>query len=396
MRTIRTIIRQIRPIGHSGLISLIVLLCLIACNNEGPDLSQQAQRPVTFSTFTGQFQTRGAEDLKTFPDGGSMGIYAYYHENSNWAADAATIIPNFMYNQKATYIAEQSIFSYYPLKYWPNSENNKVSFIAYYPYSNGDADDGTDYDIETTGVAPLLANSEAGLPTFSFTVSDDADNQKDMLVSNLIVNLPKSRDTKDDPGTEFNDLTIYDKVKFLFNHALAKVEFRIVADPAISKDIVKFKILEALKISNINKTGKMTPAYDVNTGVTSLSWSEQTTPHDYSFKTFEPQLLLPQAISNSAMLTVKYEITFKSDGTTYVYDDNGDIVPQQEYTYSNTASVQLNTLKRSGTNTALDTWEANHHYIYTIRLTARSIEFTGQVVDWGDTVPVSDIQIGEQ
>ncbi len=90
------------------------------------------------------------------------------------------------------------------------------------------------------------------------------------------------------------------------------------------------------------------------------------------------------------MLTFSYDITFKSDGTSYTYDGSGNLVAGQDYTYTNSASIQLNTLKIAGTNTALTAWEANHYYIYTIRLRANRIEFTGQVVEWGDTVdPIS-------
>ena len=53
------------------------------------------------------------------------------------------------------------------------------------------------------------------------------------------------------------------------------------------------------------------------------------------------------------------------------------------------------TMKRTGTNEALTEWEHNHHYIYTIRLRANRIDFTGQVVEWGDTQDIEDIKIEE-
>ncbi len=375
---------------------LLTLFALAACEFSGPDLSQQERKPVGFGIYTEQFQTRAAQEVKAIADGGSMGIYAYLHDNGTWT-DAAT--PNFMWNQQATYNAESDAFDYAPLKYWPNEENDKVSFIAYYPYTNPDLTDDADHPVlpdskETTGLTPQLANSGTGLPTFSFTVNDDADSQVDLLVSNLIVNLPHSRDTQNDPGTAFNDLSIYDKVKFLFQHALAKVEFRIVADAEIRKDIVAFN-LEDLSVTNINKTGTLTPAYNGGTGETSFAWSSQTTTHNYAFKTYEAQLLMPQTLSDDALLTFSYTIKFKSDGTSYTYDAGGNLVTGQDYTYRNSAELQLNSLKIVGTNTALTTWEANHSYVYTIRLRANSIEFTGQVVEWGETIPIEDIIVEE-
>lgn len=67
----------------------------------------------------------------------------------------------------------------------------------------------------------------------------------------------------------------------------------------------------------------------------------------------------------------------------------------EHYTYSNTASIQLNEMKQTGTNEALTKWLPNHHYIYTIRLRANRIEFTGEVVDWGASVNVDNIEIEE-
>jgi hypothetical protein len=53
-------------------------------------------------------------------------------------------------------------------------------------------------------------------------------------------------------------------------------------------------------------------------------------------------------------------------------------------------------MKQTGTNEALTKWLPNHHYIYTIRLRANRIEFTGEVVDWGDTQETEGIEIKEE
>lgn len=383
-------------------------LALAACSNEGPDLSEQQLRAVGFGSYTEQFQTRGSDVQRAIPDGGSMGVYAYYHDGSTWADDADALsldasanklMPDFMWNQQCTYSADLDAFVYTPLKYWPNEESDKLSFIAYYPYTaeNPGNPESPAYPENPSGLQTLLTNSGKGLPSFNFTVKDNAADQVDLLVSDLIVDLPQTRDTEDDPGTPFNDLSIYDKVKFLFHHALAKVEFRIVADADIRKDIVKFR-LSKLEITHIKKTGTLTTSYDAGTSATSLSWSGQSNEHPYAFKTYVPQLLMPQTLV-AAKLDLNYSITFKSDGTTYHYYGSqegeggtvtGTLVADEHYTYSNTASIQLNKMKLTGTNEALTKWLPNHHYIYTIRLRANRIEFTGEVVDWGDK-PTADI-----
>ena len=172
-----------------------------------------------------------------------------------------------------------------------------------------------------------------------------------------------------------------------------KVEFRIVADAEIRKDIVNFQ-LTTLSVSNLYKSGRLTPEYNPSTGETTCTWSGQTTKQDYDFKTYEPQLLMPQTIGDDVELNLEYEITFKSDGTTYHYEGSTPVA-DQDYTYSNTASIQLNEMKRTGSDVALTEWLPNHHYIYTIRLRANRIDFTGQVVEWGDTQDIEDIKIEE-
>ena len=361
---------------------------LLACSNESGE-SQQVQRAVGFGTYTEQFQTRG-ELRGAIPDGGSMGVYGYYHDGALWATDAVNNQPNFMWNQQATYSAEVDAFSYSPLKYWPNEEGDKLSFIAYYPYCNGAADDGTQDDIESTGLTPNLTSSGKGLPSFDFTVKDAVASQVDLLVSDLVTDLPQSRDTEGDPGTPFNDLSIYDKVKFTLHHALAKVEFRIVADNDIHKDIVKFK-LNSLGITKIYKNGTLTVGHTA--GTTTLDWGSQSNTQDYSFRTYEPQLLMPQVLK-AATLNLDYEITFKSDGTTYHYEGSTPVA-DQDYTYSNIASLQLNKMKLTGSGEELTEWLPNHHYVYTIRLRANQIGFTGQVVDWGEYETPPDIKIEE-
>lgn len=378
------------------ILTIIGLICLMACSSEETTRTAETAgstlQPVAFKeAYTVQPTRSSAMFTATagIPVGQSMGVYAYLHntETRNYSADS----PNFMWNQKATRQEETEPFTYAPLKYWPNDENSKLSFIAYFPYCNGADDDGTDEDIASTGITPRLTNSGTGLPTFDFTVKNAIDDQVDFLVSDVLPNMPKSRDTDDDPGLPFNDLTITDRVQFLFKHMTAKVEFRIVADAEIRKDIVKFH-LTTLSVSNLYKSGRLTPSYDKETGVTSFNWSDQSNVQDYTFKTYKPQLLMPQTIGDDVELNLSYTITFKSDGTSYRYEGSTPVA-EQDYTYYNEASLQLNTMKLTDTDIPLTTWEPNHHYIYTIRLRANRIDFEGEVVDWGEYKTLDDIPI---
>lgn len=381
-------------------LTIIGLICLMACSKEETTRTAETagsrERPVAFSDPYTVEPTRSSAKFTattSLPMGQSMGVYAYLHntETRNYSADS----PNFMWNQKATRAVDGEPFTYEPMKYWPNDENSKLSFIAYFPYCNGTADDGTDEDIASTGVTPRLTNSSTGLPTFDFTVKDAINDQVDFLVSEMLPNMPQTRDTDDDPHLPFNDLAITDRVTFLFKHMTAKVEFRIVADAEIRKDIVKFQ-LTTLSVSNLYKSGRLTPSYNKETGITSFNWSNQATKQGYDFKTYVPQLLLPQTIGDDVELNLSYTITFKSDGTTYKYDIYGNPVAQDEYKYSNAPTIQLNEMKRTGTSEALTEWLPNHHYIYTIRLRANRIDFEGYVAEWGDTDTIDGIEIKEE
>lgn len=353
-----------------------------ACTGEHDDAWQQHRqpRPVAMTAYAAQ-PTRSSTDYTAeggIPRGKSIGVYAYLHEESTWTASAT---PNFMWNQQAVNPDDgDDSFTYAPLKYWPNNESDKVSFVAYFPYTtyNDPA-----YPNNATGLQPLLGNDGTGLPTFNFRVKDTEDEQVDFLVSDLIVNLPQTRDTEGDPNTPFNDLSIGDRVNFYFRHMTAKVEFRVVVDPGIRNDLSHFH-LESLSLSNIYSEGTLTPYYNALTGTT-FSWAGHGGKQTYDCLTYHPYLLLPQPLGDDATITASFSMTFRSSGTTYHYE-GGTPEPTQEYTYRHNADLQLNTLRVTTTGEPLTEWLPNHHYIYTIRLGANGIDFTGQVVGWGEYV----------
>ena len=379
----------------------------MACSSEETTRTAETtsqMKPIAFRSYTAE-PTRSSAVYSAengINAGQSIGIYAYYHDHTTWSNAA---VPNFMWNQKATCLTKGTDFEYSPLKYWPNDDNSKVSFIAYFPYtveSPGQTDSPA-YPDNPTGLKTLLTNegtnnlgeNDTNLPAFSFTVKESKDDQVDFLLTELLPNLPNGTNSvSPSSADDRSGLTVTDHVRFLFKHMTAKVEFRIVADAAIHKDIVSFSLSE-LSVSNLRYSGTLIPAYDPEEGETSFSWATNAVTHNYDFKTYEPQLLLPQELGDNVKMNVSYSITFKSDGTTYHYV-NGEPVADQEYTYTKSDVVQLNKMKRTGTDDALTKWEPNHHYIYTIRLRANRIDFTGQVVDWGDTHDIEGIEIKDE
>lgn len=358
--------------------TLSVLLTLQGCVAEGLEHTDEAGglHPVGLGAYVQKLSTRADEALladKTIPGGQSMGVYAYFHDNGTWTGTAQ---PNFMFNQQAVSNAVTDAFDYSPLKYWPNEEGDKLSFIAYYPYTAYPVGAPySDSDPDTpTGIKPQLANMDSGLPSFLFKVKSDPAQQVDFMVSDLAANQSDSRAT----------LTMTDRVRLLFRHMTSKIEFRVAIDENIRQDVSHFTVYN-LKISNVKTSGRLTPSYDGTQ--TTFEWTDCGDPMaTMSCTLTDSYLLLPQFLDDGMKLTMTYDLTFKSGGTSYEYE-GAEPVAKDTYTYKNVdATAQLNTFCLAGTSTPLTEWQPNHHYVYTIRLTARRIEFTGQVVDWGEKV----------
>ena len=370
----------------AGLFLLVALLTGCAKESsvaDSPETKQpqQAQTPIGLSGYVPKAQTAGTRSSSLFntdqgiPDGRSIGVYAYYHQNSNWLTNGSNQL-NFMINQQATHNKLADAYIYSPLKYWPNTPSDKLSFIGYYPYYDGAASGET--STASTGITNITI-SDTGLPTFDFTVKDNETDQVDFLVSDLLKDQTKP--------------AIHQSIRLLFKHATSKISFRIVISNDIKADVATFNVY-GIGLTKLYSKGTLKPSYDGSE--TLLTWEGQNTVKEkYTCAASKSYLLLPQTLSNDAQLTLDYSITFKSGGTVFTYE-GGKPVENATYTYRYpTASVQLNTLKATGSEEALKKWEANHHYIYTIRLTAKRIEFTGEVVDWGQVVPWDDIIVDQ-
>ncbi len=101
-----------------------------------------------------------------------------------------------MYNQEVEY--NGSAWAYSPLKYWPNEENDKVSFFTYAPYPDGENGVNSTY----------IKNSDAGLPQIEFDLQDDAASMVD-FVAGQNIDLKRQQD----------------RVIFNMKHQLTRVTF---------------------------------------------------------------------------------------------------------------------------------------------------------------------------
>ena len=389
------------------LIVFLYALILLACSKEESPLPAEGEeaRTVGFSVSADEMVTRADAALLatgTIPAGKSFGVYAYYHDDSRWEEAAE---PNFMFNQQVTKDATEDLYTYSPLKYWPNEEDDKLSFIGYYPYTPYPV--AAPYDAEaaqpTTGIKPQLANTGAGLSAYRFRVKDDVAEQVDFMVSDLEKDLPVSRSLDENPGLPFNNLRVTDKVPLFFRHMTSKIEVSIVVDEDIRTDFYHYTI-HSIQLENVLSEGVLTPTYDMTEGKTEFAWSDHSRRQTFNpviFPTYntadnatidvsvatpaitsEAYLLLPQVLGDDVRMTLSYDLMLKSQttGKVYTYDNDGNLVEVDpaHYTYGNhSVSVQLNTLD-------LKEWEYNHCYTYLIRLGAHRIEFNAEVVGWGE------------
>ncbi|MCR5575276.1 MAG: fimbrillin family protein [Bacteroidaceae bacterium] len=135
----------------------------------------------------------------------SFGVFASYtglhkYSDSNVSSD-------FMYNEEVGYDNTTNVWTYSPLRYWPNGEGEDaslphyVSFFAYAPYN--ETDDDTRYCIPSFHYAQEQTN-----PWLTYRLHTDVAKQVDLLYAQ------KLDQTKQG---------VNEKVTFEFNHALACV-----------------------------------------------------------------------------------------------------------------------------------------------------------------------------
>lgn len=249
------------------LLATAAVMLLAGCSqNEITEISPDANPAVGFDIYTGA-QTKG-----TVTDNGTgttgiknatgFGILAYYTDKNNWNA-AGSFTPNFMWNQQVTY--QSGAWKYTPVKYWPNTEGDKISFFAYAPYS-ATPSGGT----PTNGIV-LPVNNATVKPTITFTLNTTASGMVD-LVAGSKKDIQKQ--------TTAVDLTLA--------HLLSKVEFQAKLDASITANnqthvfITGMRILGTLSNgSDKNASGANASSKFYNKATydwSAATWDYTTTP----------------------------------------------------------------------------------------------------------------------
>ena len=157
----------------------------------------------TATTRDGYVGPIGATDRLKYPEVG-FGVYSHY--NSSETAD-------FMNNQQVLWSG--SNWYYTPARYWPNNDNDVLSFFAYAPYVS---------QAGTYGIQSVTSNLTA--PTITYKSGTKPAECQDLLVSNLLTNRKKTEGT----------------VNLNFRHALAAININCKTNMA-SNLTIKIKSL---------------------------------------------------------------------------------------------------------------------------------------------------------
>lgn len=176
--------------------------------NEITEISPDVAPAVGFSVFATP-QTRGevTDNAAIQVANKGFGVLAYYTGQNNFATSNT---PNFMWNQQVKFAS--GAWGYTPVKYWPNTDGDKISFFAYAPYEASPT--GT----PTSGSGIVLSTAAfSGYPTISFAVHQTASKQTDLVATD-------ATQTGDDQTVNLQKTT--GKVAFKFKHVLTRLNFK--------------------------------------------------------------------------------------------------------------------------------------------------------------------------
>lgn len=194
--------------------SLAVLLLSACSQNEVTEVSPDAHPCVGFGVYTGA-SVRGVdmttESMKDDPEAtdkyGGFGIMAYFTGQDNFEAAKGNATPSFMHNQMVKYDKTKSVWTYSPVKYWPNRPGDKISFFAYAPYES-------DWKNGTKAGVVVSAAGEKGIPFIDFTLK--AEDKLDKMVDLVVADAMDQTYSQATGG----------KVSFQFEHTLSRISFK--------------------------------------------------------------------------------------------------------------------------------------------------------------------------
>ncbi len=179
-----------------GFIALATLT-MMSCSNDETTAALYEDNAIEFGTYAGRTPQKapGKETTTATVESDGFGVSAVYTGQANYSG---TLKPNFMYNQLVD--KKTDTWAYSPVKYWPTTQGDKLSFFAYAPHNAS--------NVTLTG--------EAGDPTtLTYKLNDTGANED--FVAAALYNVTAGKTTPE-------------VVKFVFNHELTRLSIQARAN----------------------------------------------------------------------------------------------------------------------------------------------------------------------
>lgn len=332
------------------LFAAIAAMLFGGCSKNG-SIEQPKNSAITFETYV---DTKASVVDKDFlkEEGNGFYVSAYYTILNSWDdAKSSVAVPNFMNKQSVQWDATTQLWSYSPLKYWPNDQTGdgklgKVTFFAVAPAAIS--------ELINTTAAPYIAY-ECPL--------NNAD-QTDVLVA----------DVKKDMTSESGN------VAFTFRHILSKIAFQAKLADLYSNAEVTINSLKVIYGENgvVNKGD-----FEMTNGTWNALGADYFTANDADMISSTDKVL------NNTSETVNTPISL-TDADKYLM-----LIPQAiesgavslEITYSVKDIHRGTTITNVVTKSLPSvTWVKGMQYTYNLDFTLTSVEF-GEIVvnDWQDS-----------
>lgn len=374
-------------------VAAATVMALTGCS-QSSDLTETAetsQTAISFDTYLAKTRAgvSGSQTTETLKTNG-FGVFAYYTGQNNYVSNK--FIPDFMYNTKVT--GTTTSWEYSPVRYWPNTDGDKISFFAYAPYVDVTSNSGTAKDLSTTGITAISSNNVNETPKVSYTLADDKTQSVDLLwgvkkgtVSDL---------NKDLTRTQAN----ISGVGFTFKHALAMcggdgLQAKVATDdPKFDPKITKITIQEIVIQS---KTLATKGIFDLTTGAWSALNTDGTMNFDIIKEKINTNFAEPQgsvmnnidALNKIGGLTTTAQNVLL-DNTKSCYFIPGSTTSKATVSITYWIRTLDPSLSNGCTNVQqtitkeiqLPVLAANKKYTLVLNIGLNTVKFTAEVSDW--------------
>ena len=140
-----------------------------------------------------------------------FGVFGYASEATLYSSSSA---PDFMYNQPVRY--QSGVWTYNPVKYWPNESGARVSFFAYTPFVEVTPSTGQVVGEEASGIIGMTHNLAVGDPLIRYRTKLIPGKDVDLCWGVPVLDATK-------PSTN-------ERLQFQFRHALSQLNVQIGTD----------------------------------------------------------------------------------------------------------------------------------------------------------------------